>query len=458
MQREKRRIILPLALTAILGSLILTVPLFARTPERVLYNFCSTSNCTDGAQSWAGLIFDSAGNLYGTTADGGSPQCYNTSGYEGCGIVFKLSRGANGQWTETVLYSFCALANCADGYAPYAGLVFDSAGNLYGTTVYGGSSAGGCGLGNCGTGTVFRLTPGANGQWTETVLHSFCSAANCSDGAYPYAGLIFDSAGNLYGTTADALINSQSGCYPSGSPGCGKVFQLRPGSDGQWVYKVLHSFKGEDGAVPELGNLIFDTAGNLYGTTAYGGRISNCGYGGCGTVFELTLGANGEWTEKVLYAFVSDGKDGYNPLFGLAFDNAGNLYGTTYGGGRFSNGTVFQLTPGGDGQWEQKVLRAFNGADGSGPGSRLILDAAGNLYGNTNHGGANSRGTVFRLSPSTGVWKETIYSFQTGDDGSGPTGNLIFDPVGNLYGTTFGGGSGSPSCPYGCGTVYEITP
>jgi uncharacterized repeat protein (TIGR03803 family) len=431
------------------GVLVATTSAFAAGPERVLYSFCSASNCADGQNSWAGLIFDSAGNLYGTTAAGGAGQyCYL-----GCGTVFKLAPGTDGQWTETVLYSFCSLSSCTDGASPYDALIFDSAGNLYGTT-----AAGGTGVcfsdGGEGCGTVFELTPGSNGQWTETVLHTFCSADNCTDGAYPYAGLIFDSAGNLYGTTADVPINSGTGCYPGG-PGCGKVFQLRPGADGHWAYKALHNFKGKDGATPELGNLIFDASGNLYGTTSFGGRLSMC-INGCGTVFELSPNANDEWTEKVLHSF--DGKDGTSPLFGLVFDTAGNLYGTTYGGGRFAYGTVFQLTPGANGQWTEKVLYAFDSSDGADLGSGLIMDSTGNLYGSTNIGGANNLGTVFRLSPGAGgKWKETRYSFQTENDGAGPTGNLIFDHAGNLYGTTFGGGNRAPGCD-GCGTVYEITP
>ena len=455
MQRHESFTLLVAAFLA-LGCLVTATPVFAASPERVLYSFCSAANCSDGQHSWAALIFDSAGNLYGTTAGGGSLQCSSVNA-AGCGTVFKLSPGADGQWTETVLYSFCSLPNCTDGADPYDALIFDSAGNLYGTTSAGGS--GQCpSPGSVGCGTIFELTPGANGLWTETVLHTFCSAANCADGAYPYAGLILDSEGNLYGTAADVVFNTQNGCYPGGSPACGKVFQLRPGADGHWTYKLLHAFKGKDGAVPELGNLIFDAAGNLYGTTNFGGHVSTTCLLGCGTVFELTPGAKGEWSERVLYSFVNNGRDGYNPLFGLAFDPAGNLYGTTYGGGRFSMGTVFQLSPGANDQWTEKVLHSFNSSDGSGPGSGLVLDGAGNLYGNTNQGGANSRGTVFRLSQGgDGSWKETLYSFQTGNNGAEPTGNLIFDSAGNLYGTTFGGGINGADCN-GCGTVYAITP
>jgi uncharacterized repeat protein (TIGR03803 family) len=452
MQRQQPCILLMTAFLA--GSLAAAVPAFATSPEQVVYRFCSAANCMDGQHSWAALIFDSDGNLYGTTAAGGSPQCYNMDS-QGCGTLFELTRGTDGQWTETVLYTFCSLANCADGANPFAPLVFDSSGNLYGTTAAGGSPQ--CfDMGSQGCGTIFELVHGANGQWTETVLYTFCSAANCEDGEYPYAGLTFDSQGNLYGTTADVVLNSLNGCYPLGPSGCGKVFQLRPGANGHWTYKVLHKFTGEDGAVPELGNLVIDTTGNLYGTTSFGGRLSTCP-NGCGTVFELTPGANDQWTETVLLRF--NGIDGFSPLFGLVSDTASNLYGTTYGGGGFALGTVFRLSPGANGQWTEKVLHAFDKSDGSGPGGGLVLDGNGNLYGSTNSGGANARGTVFRLSQSAGDrWKETLYSFQTGSDGAGPTGNLIFDSAGkNLYGTTFGGGINNPDCD-GCGTVYEITP
>jgi len=177
--------------------------------------------------------------------------------------------------TEQVLYSFCSVSGCADGNTPLAGLISDAAGNLYGTTPSGGS------ISNCSTGcgTVFELTPGAGGTWTETVLYSFCPANGCSDGAYPESGnLVFDAVGNLYGTTAFG------GAYQSACGGhdCGTVFELSPDGGGKWTETVLHSFgNGTDGREP-LASLIFDAAGNLYGTTAFGGADAG------GTVFELS--------------------------------------------------------------------------------------------------------------------------------------------------------------------------
>jgi uncharacterized repeat protein (TIGR03803 family) len=297
------------------------------------------------------------------------------------------------------------------------------------------------------------LTPGAYGKWTEKVLYNFCSTANCADGEYPYAELIFDSAGNLFGTTYGGGTSCQG-------LGCGTVFELTPGDDGKWAEKVLHRFTFDsttyDGTRPGFGSLIFDKAGNLYGTTSYGGRCVEAP--GCGTVFQLTRHAKGRWTEKVLYRFQANGKDGYGPNSGLIFDAAGNLYGTTFVGGRSSScylgcGTVFQLTPGANGRWAERVLYSFSGKDGTGPTGSLIFDAKGNLYGNTNTGGTYGRGTVFRLSPvASGKSKELLYSFKPGEDGNYPGGGLIFDSAGNLYGTTFAGGD------HDGGTVYKFIP
>jgi uncharacterized repeat protein (TIGR03803 family) len=425
-----------------LVSLVITSSAFAAGAEKVMYSFCASSNCADGGQSWASLIFDSAGNLYGTTAVGGSAEC----GGMGCGTIFELSPGADGKWTEKVLYKFCSTGNCADGANPYAGLIFDPVGNLYGTTGAGGLSA--CG-GGCGT--VFELIPRDDGTWSEKVLYKFCSTEACADGANPYAGLIFDSAGNLFGTTYSGGTSCQ---------GCGTVFELTPGEDGKWTEKVLHRFTlgstTYDGVSPGYGSLIFDKAGNLYGTTYLGGRCVEAP--GCGTVFQLTRHAKDQWTEKVLYRFQANGTDGRNPYYGLVFDAAGNLYGTTFLGGRSSScnqgcGTVFQLTSSTEGRWAEKVLYSFNGKDGIGAVDNLILDSKGNMYGNTNAGGTYSRGTVFRLSPvAGGKWKELLYSFKPDGDGDFPGGGLIFDSAGNLYGTTYAGGA------HNGGMVYKFIP
>ena len=330
-------------------------------PEKVLFSF----NGTDGSGPTADLIFDAAGNLYGTAG----------GGEYGAGTVFELTPTAGGGWTETVLHNF---GNGTDGAYPSGGLVFDAAGNLYGTTPDGGTYS--C-FGGGGCGTVFELTPAAGGSWTEQVLHNFNGV---TDGYQPVAGLIFDAAGNLYGTTA------------GGGPG-GTVFELTPTGDGNWTEEVLHTFGiGTDGAVPTAA-LVFDAAGNLYGTTYHGGTNNSCVYTGCGTVFELTY-SGGTWWYQVLHNFGS-GSDGYWPQANLIVDAAGNLYSTTFQGGTHGEGTVFEVTPGSGGRWTEQVLHSFNGADGYWPWAGLIFDAAGNLYGTTNRGGAYEAGTIFELMP-----------------------------------------------------------
>jgi uncharacterized repeat protein (TIGR03803 family) len=324
----------------------------------------------------AGVILDTAGNLYGTTSSAGA---------SGGGTVFKLAADGNGQWTQTVLHSFSG----ADGAESHAGLIFDNAGNLYGTTEAGGAF---------GEGTVFQLTRGTNGQWTETLLYSFCSASNCSDGAQPLAGVVFDAAGNLYGTTS---VGGDTR-FCSGE-GCGTVFQLTPGSNGKWTETVLHSFNLADGSDPRA-SLILDKSGNLYGTTIGIDAPPSCSEG-CGTVFQLSPGAQGQWTENVLYSFCSvlKCKDGANPAANLAFDGAGNLIGTTTLGG-YCCGTVFQLSPGANGLWTETTVHLFGtGAGGKIPHAGVIIDGSGNLYGATEEGGtslcAGGCGVVFEITP-----------------------------------------------------------
>jgi uncharacterized repeat protein (TIGR03803 family) len=286
----------------------------------------------DGAVPLGNLITDAQGNLYGTTVTGGvnneNGVCPFYGGDFGCGTVFMLQPHR----VETILYRFCSLSNCADGGFPYAGLIADSSGSLYGTTSFGGSGYGGA---------VFKISGG-----TETVLYNFCSRSNCADGADPVASLIMDSSGNFYGTTAEGGIASNS-C----SNGCGTVFKLAP--DG--TETVIHSFCTDsncsDGAIP-MASLLMDSNGNLFGTTESGGdSITHCG---CGTVFEITP----DGTETVLHAFRGGangtGGDGAYPVAGLITDKRGNLFGTTIyggvvvGGNRCSNigcGTVFKIKP-----------------------------------------------------------------------------------------------------------------
>jgi uncharacterized repeat protein (TIGR03803 family) len=246
------------------------------------------------------LIFDAAGNLYGTTSAGG------TYGY---GTVYELTPKVGGGWAETILHSFND--DGSDGFSPFhASLILDGLGNLYGTTYFGGTY---------GRGTVFELTPATGGIWTETVPHSFSFTwgEGGGDGIYPEAGLTLDSAGNLYGTTLKGGAH-----YPNEE---GTVFELTPEAGGGWVEHILHSFGGVDGWNPAAA-LIFDSEGNLYGTTLSFGRD------GGGTVFELTPQAGGGWTETLLQTFSYNGSDGFFPS-DLVFGSEGKLCGMTNVGG-----------------------------------------------------------------------------------------------------------------------------
>ena len=273
--------------------------------EKVIYVFTGPN---DGRYP-RGLAFDSSGNLFGTTANGGI-YC---SLFQGCGTVFELSPTQDGGWTETVLHSF---GDGMDGVTPLAPPIIDSAGNLYGTT-----SAGGLGPGN---GTVFELSPAEGGGWTFTTIYEFGALP---DGQQPWTGpLVFDSARNLYGTTAAGGTNNN-----------GTVYELSPGGGGSWTETVLHSFgSGVDGVEP-LGGVIVDADGNLFGTTSQGG------VDGQGTAFELSPNGSGGWTEAVLHNFLGNSADGGFPFAGLTFGAAGNFYGTTALSGAFNRGTVFEL-------------------------------------------------------------------------------------------------------------------
>jgi len=397
------------------------------------YKLLTQFNGTNGADPQDALfVFDAIGNLYGTTPVGG---------VSGNGTVFELSPNSDGSWTETVLYSF---TGGSDGLQPYAGVIFDTVGNLYGTTAWGG---------DYGKGTVFKLTPNSDGAWTESVIHSFMG----HDGHEPIGGVIFDATGNLYGTTSTG-----------GTSGNGVVYELTPNSDGTWSDNTLYSFTVKDGSEPNRISLIFDTAGNLYGEAAMGGK-GNCEWirHGCGTVFELTPKSGGTWKETVLYRFAG-GKDGATPESTLTFDEAGNLYGTTlFGGGGACGGnggkgcgTVFELTPT-NGKWTEKVLLRFPAKNGTNSWGRVVFDAAGNLYGTTNSRGGGSCqnwlgkgcGTVFELVPnSSGGWTEQVLHRFGGAAGGHPYGEVVLDGQGNIFGTASGEGT-----PGSSGAVFEIT-
>jgi uncharacterized repeat protein (TIGR03803 family) len=387
----------------------------------VLYTFTGGA---DGEFPSASPIRDWAGNLYSTTVNGGDDLSCSYSGIPGCGVVFKLDPTGK----ETALYTF---TGGADGGVP-SGLIRDREGNLYGTTLGGGSSS-------LPAGTVFKV----DNTGHETVLHSFCSAANCADGNTPNAGVIRDEEGNLYGTT----IGGGEFCIEQS--GCGVVFKLDRAGQETVLYNFCPNGYGNctDGSAPSSG-LIRDAVGNLYGTTLGGGA------NGDGTVFKLDPTGR----ETVLHSFAG-GADGSYVVAGLIRDEEGNLYGTTAGGGSGGGGTVFKVDPAG----KEKVLYSFTGGTDGGWPNGLIRDEQGNLYGTTLFGGlapASSPcgvsfcGVVFKLDP-TG--KETVlYSFTGGADGANPSAALLRDCAGNLYGTASSGGDLSCFPPYGCGVVFKL--
>lgn len=319
-----------------------------------------TFDGANGSTPFAGLLRDSNGVLYGTTWQGGA--------YNG-GAVFALVK-SGGKWAASTIWAFGGKAG--DGTTPTCNLVMDKSGNLFGTTYQGGAQ---------GVGIVFELSK-ANGTWTETILHSF--ANNPTDGWEPYAGLLMAGPGKFYGTTQ----------YGGSQGGNGTVFELFR-SGGVWKEKVLYSFTGgADGGEP-WAPLIRDKEGDLYGTTYAGGYVVH-GYADIGTVFELVRSKN-QWKERVLHDFGGNGDPGINPVAGLRWGPSGQLYGTTAGGG----GTAFELTQSNQGTlWTYSVLHEFGDAgDGVSPQGAVTLDKNGNLYGTTAGGGSDNLGTVWKITP-----------------------------------------------------------
>jgi uncharacterized repeat protein (TIGR03803 family) len=377
--------------------------------QTVLYNFLCGN---DGCYPLGGVIFDTLGNLYGTTQYGG--------GTNGLGTVFKLSPPVSGNhWSETILHSYF---EGYEGMSPSGNLLFDQSGNLYGTTGLNQAGQVNCPY-TCGT--VFQLTPpSSQGEtWKQDVIFAF-DVGETVDGQGPLGGLVFDAYGNLYGTTNQNGGNSIfEACADNG---CGEVFELSPpaNSSGFWAESLVHGFADGtgDGLLPYAG-VIADSAGNLYGTTEWGGNGNCWGFGevsGCGTVYELTPSAGGTRTESILYQFQNS--DGSLPSASLVMDDAGNLYGTT-------------------------------GAGGTGPCSITAF-------------GVTGCGTVFKLAPpssSGGTWaKTTLFEFSEGN-GYFPASALVFSN-GALYGTTAAGGEKCPAAPLSfpvtstCGTVFRIIP
>jgi len=341
-------------------------------------------------------------------------------------VMLVLVEGAWAGSKYKVLYTF---GNLPDGENPNPGLVLDSAGNLYGATYVGGGSVFACGGSGCGT--IFKLAPNAAGSWTESIVYDFTGTLS----AFP-GGLIFDASGNLYGT-------AQVGPADGGG-GTGSVFEFTPNPDGSWTYNLLYAFvTSTEGTYPNYG-LVFDSAGNLYGSTMEGGQYNG------GVIFQLSPNGDGSWTETQLYAFTF-GADGGEPVGGLVLDQKGNLYGTTLYGGAvncygLSCGTVFSLIKNSDGSWTYQTLYSFTGeADGGSPEAGPTF-YGGNLYGSTQWGGdpTCNCGVLFALTGnSAGGWSEhVIHAFTTGKDGMDPRTTLKFDSAGNLYYVSESGAAG----------------
>jgi len=421
---------------AVLSTLLLVaLPPAHAQPETVLYNFCSQPNCVDGENPVSSLMPDGAGNFYGTTQLGGVHMY---------GTVFELSPNGVGGYDETVLYSFCSLQNCTDGSSPDSYVTFDGLGNLYGTAYYGGLFASGP---YSGYGVVFELSPEPGGGcpsgsnsgdgWCETVLYSFMSTP---DGAFPFSGLTWDPSGNLYGTT-----------YGGGS-GVGTVYELSPNGSGGWNEQVIYDKGGYAG-------LTMDGSGNLYGADLAGN----------GHVFELSPNGSEGWNAFILHTFKGGPKDGSGPEGTPVLDSAGNVYGTTVSGGATKGlGTVWKLNPSG-GEYTEEILSSFIWKYGANPKAGVVLDSSGNIYSTTAFGVLkppngedfpcyDGCGSVFELAVSGSEYEWTpVWSFSF-TDGANPIDTLILDS-GNLYGTTYGGGTSS-YCPGtgGCGAAVEVNP
>jgi uncharacterized repeat protein (TIGR03803 family) len=389
---------------------------YAQT-DVTLFNFANDS--TSGGGPLGPLTFDSQGNLYGVTIEGGG---------ELAGTVFTLTRGTGG-WTQNELF-----ANFESGItaSPNGGLVFDSAGNLYGTS---------------NANSVWKLTPSSGGPWTLSVLHQFIPFSGDGDG--PTTGVVLDDQGNIYGTTKLGGTGASSECP---TEGCGTVFELTPGANGQYTETILYSFQGGvagDGSWPR--GVIRDGQGNLYGVTQLGGfgyGQSICNADGCGTVYELSPDSSGQWKETQLYVF-QGAADGSWPMSLLTPDGGGTVYGTTYSGGLDNNGTIFKLQDVA-GQFTESAYSTWN-FKGLNPGPGVVtIDKAGQLFAETSSGPPHGNGMVFEFNVATEKVK-LLDGFPNTAAGTEVNGGVILRD-GNLFGVTESGGTN------GQGTVFEITP
>jgi uncharacterized repeat protein (TIGR03803 family) len=387
----------------------------AKAKEKTIHRF----NYKEGAYPASDLILDNQGNLYGTTNAGG--EAGSGCGDSGCGAVFELSPSAGGGWTYSVLYAF---KGGTDSGNPSSRLIFDDKGNLYGAAGIGGADA---------YGTIFELTPGSHGTWTESILHSFPS--NTNDGFTPAGDLAFDAKGNLYGSTLDGLG--------------GAVYELTPEKDGSWSEAIIYHFDhGENDGFGVYGGVALDKQGNVYGATYLGNEKLHSK----GTVFEISPGSHGGWNERVIHNFLGI-HDGAAPRSPITIDSTGSLYGSTLAGGPDDGGTIFELIAGPGGKWQDRRVRNFTFDSSIGPPGRVVFDSNGDILG-TSDGGTYGAGSVWQLTPrSGGGWSgKVLYSFKGGGDGSRPVG-VVIGKNGHLYGTTQSGGG-----RYGYGTVFEIIP
>ncbi|MGA2902428.1 MAG: choice-of-anchor tandem repeat GloVer-containing protein [Candidatus Korobacteraceae bacterium] len=413
MQYESRRISASLVPALVLFAMCAATA-SAQNHYQVLYNFGSSYNDAYAPEAPPTLAPD--GSLYGTTAGGGGDGC---NGY-GCGTAYHLVRNSDGTWSLSIIHSF----NGQDGWQPSAPVALDQLGDVY-VPVYESWPF--------GYGTLVELLPQSGGQWSEVALHDFSGTGNDSSPG----PVLVKAPGNVYGVTYGQLldINSAGELYNS----LGTANHLT----------IVHAFEvnPNDGMTPT--GLVFDSSGNIFGTTCGGGAYRS------GTVFELTPRQQGTgWNEKILYSFKGGQTDTYCPSPGPIFDSAGNLYGMTYDGGPANQGAVFKLAPNGDGTWTETIIYGFQGInDGDGPTGGLAIDQHGNLYGAAFAAGQFNSGTIFQLSPSSnGNWTfRVLYSFPDPQQGIDPLG-VVLDRSGNLYGTTELGGQ------YGVGVAFELSP
>jgi len=394
----------------------------------------------EGGLPASGLTGDQLGNMFGTAQLAGNTQACPV---DGCGAVYQLTRQGS-SWKFKTLYRFAGPAT-GDGAQPMGRLTVAPDGTLYGTTFYGGVNAysGICaniGL-RSGCGTIFRLQPTletckhADCEWNEEVLYTF---KDLGTGIHPTSEVLLDSAGNLYGTT-----------FIGGQFGYGVVYQLSQ-VDGSWAYNVIHDIGSNSEGGEPFGGLVMDSAGNLFGATSIGGT------GGGGVIFELSRMGEG-WNFQVLYNIGTNKSDGSGPYGTLIMDPSGNLFGSTVGGGANDGGTVFELARSGDRSMYSVLADLPHGASyyhDAGPHDKLMMDAAGNLYGTTSQDGAHLQGSAFELIKSpTGYTYTSLHDFGSEYDRIFyPWSNLVFDSQGKLYGTAQGGGSGN------VGAVFEISP